>query len=115
MVLGKPYDVRLKLNGKERHVEVKGSWLAIDTVELTRNEVDHAQGTETADLVVVDEIEWSRNADGDDATSGGRRRIWTDWEPVITSSTPRKYAYQLPPDDHAEETMTKRPPCCHLS
>ena len=42
--LGKPYDLRVVLDGVERHVEVKGSMgVELATVQLTQGEVDHAQ------------------------------------------------------------------------
>lgn len=94
--LGKPYDVKLKLDGEERHVEVKGSSLAIETVELTINEVMHAADFQPTDLVVVDGIEWTRQPDGSVTTSGGRLRIWSDWSPLDEDLSARKFAYTLP-------------------
>lgn len=94
--LGKPYDVRLQLNGVERHVEVKGSSLEIQTVELTVNEVTHAAGYQPTDLVVVDGIDWTRTPDGSITTTGGRLRFWQDWTPADADLAPRKYAYLLP-------------------
>jgi hypothetical protein len=93
--LGKPYDVRFMLNGVERHVEVKGSSLVIETVELTVNEVDHANGYQPTDLVVVDGIEWTRTGDTV-TTAGGRLRVWSDWTPGEDDLSPRKFAYSLP-------------------
>lgn len=69
--LGKPFDVSLVLNGVKRHVEVKGSSLLIETVELTVNEVTHASSYQPTDLAVVDGIEWSRS-DSKITTTGGR-------------------------------------------
>lgn len=94
--LGKPYDIRLTLDGGDRHVEVKGSSLQIDTVELTINEVTHAETFQPTDLVVVDGIEWERGPDGEVKTYGGRLRKWSDWEPHTTDLAPRKFAYTLP-------------------
>lgn len=54
--LGKPYDLSLVLRGSRRHVEVKGSSVAVDRVELTANEVTHAHDHQPTDLVVVDRI-----------------------------------------------------------
>lgn len=96
-ILGKPYDIALTMGGKERHVEVKGSSLLLDTVELTINEVTHAADNQPTDLVVVDRIDWVRKADGSVSTSGGRLRVWYDWKPASTALAPRKYAYTLPP------------------
>lgn len=93
--LGKPYDIRLNLDGVERHVEVKGSSLSIETVELTINEVEHARSFHPTDLVVVDGIEYERTPKGI-VTSGGRMRVWTGWEPDSGDLVPRRFAYNLP-------------------
>jgi Domain of unknown function (DUF3883) len=93
--LGKPYDVRLVLNGVERHVEVKGSALSIETVELTINEVVHARNFQPTDLVVVDGIEWSR-VEESITTTGGRFRVWPDWRPSEDDLSARRFAYSLP-------------------
>lgn len=94
--LGKPYDIKLSLDGVERHVEVKGSSVLIDTVELTINEVTHAQTYAASDLVVVDGIDWTRHDDGSVETDGGRLRVWTDWVPAESALAPRRFAYTLP-------------------
>lgn len=94
--LGKPYDLRLSLDGRERHVEVKGSTLEVTTVELTANEVSHAEAFQPTDLVVVDRIDWMRKADGSVETSGGRMRIWSDWGPEGSNLVARTFAYLLP-------------------
>lgn len=95
---GKPYDVKLTLDGQERHVEVKGSSLTIETVELTINEVIHAGDFQPTDLVVVDGIDWSRTGDVVTA-AGGRLRIWRDWAPLDEDLDARKFAYYLPAED----------------
>jgi hypothetical protein len=101
--LGKPYDVKLSLDGAERHVEVKGSSMRIDTVELTINEVTHAEAFQPTDLVVVDNIEWEREADGGVSTYGGRLRKWSDWAPKSEHLSPRKFAYALSEDVAVED------------
>lgn len=95
--LGKPYDLQVPLHGRERHVEVKGSSMLIDTVELTINEVTHGKTHAPTDLVVVDGIEWKRRKDGSVSTRGGNLRRWPDWEPADSDLAPRKFAYNLPP------------------
>jgi hypothetical protein len=94
-ILGKPYDIKLSLNGEERHIEVKGSSLEVATVELTTNEVTHADDYQPTDLVVVDGIDWTREEDGTISTSGGQLRIWTDWTPEDENLFARTYAYNL--------------------
>ncbi len=54
--LGKPYDIAVTVGGVERHCEVKGSTMLIDTCELTINEVNHASDYDDTDLIVVDGI-----------------------------------------------------------
>jgi Domain of unknown function (DUF3883) len=93
--LGKPYDLSLLLEGVQRHVEVKGSSLLIETVELTINEVTHARAYQPTDLVVIDGIEWSR-VDSDIITVGGRLRVWGDWTPAGDDLSARRFAYSLP-------------------
>ncbi|TCC10899.1 DUF3883 domain-containing protein [Kribbella soli] len=94
--IGKPYDLALTLDGVERHIEVKGSSLEIDTVELTLKEVLHAEDFQPTDLAVVDGISWKRMRDGSIKTSGGRLRLWRDWAPRDDSLSARKFAYSLP-------------------
>ncbi len=104
--LGKPYDIKLKLDGEERHVEVKGSSLTIETVELTINEVMHATDYQPTDLVVVDGIEWKPDGLGKYATSDGRVRIWSDWSPLDEDLAARKFAYFLPSLEDKSEART---------
>lgn len=94
--LGKPYDVQFQLDGQEHHIEVKGSSLQIETIELTRNEVSHARQFQPAHLVVVDDIDWKRNGEGRVMTTGGRLRVWSLWTPDDRDLIASKYAYQLP-------------------
>lgn len=92
------YDLRVTKDGEEVHVEVKGSSATADAVELTRNEVKHAHGTAT-DLVVVDQIEWSRLPNGEIRTNGGRVRRWETWVPKVEHLEPTRYRYRLPESD----------------
>lgn len=95
--LGKPYDLRVTLDGIERHVEVKGSvGEELDSVQLTQGEVDHARTYQPTDLFVVDGISASRGADGAVATSGGVVRMWSDWMPSDKALRPTHLRYTLP-------------------
>lgn len=94
--LGKPYDLVVQLDGVERHVEVKGSSLLVDTVELTINEVLHARSCRNADLVVVDAIAWSRDETGEVVATGGKLRFWKSWTPAAGALRETKFAYSLP-------------------
>jgi hypothetical protein len=92
--LGKPYDIAITVGGVERHCEVKGSSMIIDTVELTINEVNHGNDCGNVDLIVVDGIEVLRDKDtGDIHAHGGRRRVWTDWSPADDALRRQKFAY----------------------
>ncbi|MCO1657131.1 DUF3883 domain-containing protein [Pseudonocardia sp. S2-4] len=94
--LGKPFDLIVRGLGATRHVEVKGSTLAVNAVELTVNEVAHATHHQPTDLVVVDQI-LVHHADGESpVTSGGRLQIWKDWVPAAIDLSPTRYAYALP-------------------
>ncbi|MGE3796014.1 MAG: DUF3883 domain-containing protein [Dehalococcoidia bacterium] len=95
--LGKPYDLAVKVNGVERHCEVKGSSMLIDCVELTINEVSHGKECASVDLIVVDGIEIRRDKlTGDISATGGRMRVWTDWSPSDADLAARRFAYTLP-------------------
>lgn len=95
--LGKPYDLKVCLGGKERRVEVKGSTSRdVKGVELTANEVANAQTFAATDLYVVDQIEYARHDDGTITTSGGRPRHWKDWEPAERDLKPSRFDYRLP-------------------
>lgn len=95
--LGKPYDLRLTLNGQERHIEVKGSTVpSIETVALTQGEVIHARSWAATDLVVVDGIECGPGGDGPLTTSGGTLRIFNDWSPAEQALQPTHLRYALP-------------------
>ena len=56
----KSYDLLAVQDAEELHIEVKGSMGTAHDVELTINEVDHARAGIPTDLVVVDEIKWTR-------------------------------------------------------
>ncbi|WP_231639954.1 protein NO VEIN domain-containing protein [Micromonospora sp. NRRL B-16802] len=96
--MGKPYDLRAVKGDQELHIEVKGSSGTADTVELTKNEVHHAYDAETH-LVVVDQIQWSRDPNGEIVTSGGRVRRWTSWTPHDDRLEAIRYRYRLPTAD----------------
>jgi len=94
--VGKPYDLRLTLEGQTRHVEVKGSSLRIESVELTINEVTHAEDFQPTDLAVVDNISYQRQAGAGLKTSGGDLRRWSDWWPNEEDLRATKFSYALP-------------------
>jgi hypothetical protein len=95
--LGKPYDIAVPVDGIQRHCEVKGDSMLIDTVELTINEVNHGKGGQPRKgrstterevnhgkdcphvaLIVVDGLDVYRaKTTGEIQANGGRRRVWT--------------------------------------
>ncbi|MEU7796721.1 DUF3883 domain-containing protein [Micromonospora tulbaghiae] len=94
------YDIRATRATEELHIEVKGSSVLADKVELTRNEVRHARVTDTH-LVIVDQIRWRRLPDGTIETTGGRARRWTTWTAAEEHLTPSRYWYR--PPNHTDE------------
>jgi hypothetical protein len=96
--VGKPYDIRVTVQGVARRCEVKGSSMEIDTVELTINEVEHGTAFTPIDLLVVDKIVPTRDPTSGEVTgaSAGRRRVWVDWTPSEAGLKVTKYAYTLP-------------------
>ena len=82
---------------EELHIEVKGSSSSSVAVELTDGEVNHWSDEYERVLVVVDEISWTKDADGI-KTTGGRSRVWRDWElePTDSSLIPIRYRYFVP-------------------
>lgn len=95
-VLGKPYDLLVRIGGVERHVEVKGSSGTAAAVLLTRNEVRHARHHSATDLVVVDEIEVGAAEDRTITTAGGRLRRWISWTPLDEHLSPTAFECLLP-------------------
>lgn len=96
--VGKPYDIRVTVQGVARRCEVKGSSMEIDTVELTINEVEHGTAFTPVDLIVVDNIAPTRDLLSGEVTgaTGGHRRVWVNWTPVQADLKATKYAYTLP-------------------
>lgn len=95
---GKPYDLRVMLDGVERHVEVKGSiGNGIDSVLVTQGEVQHAHRWPNTDLFVVDGIVVEPRATAGYDVTGGDIRWWMNWTPTETSLHPTQLRYKLPP------------------
>ncbi|MBG6098330.1 protein NO VEIN domain-containing protein [Nocardioides luteus] len=87
-----PWDITATKDGIEIHIEVKGSSVTRETVDLTDGEVRHAEGHSPTILVVVDQI----NVTSTNECSGGRVRIWEDWLPDRNQLIPTAYRYPLP-------------------
>ncbi|WP_422395409.1 protein NO VEIN domain-containing protein [Salinibacterium hongtaonis] len=93
--LGKPYDLLVRLNGTELHIEVKGSTRVLNSVILTRNEVSHAHQHPHTELYVVDQIHLETDNAGKVSTSGGRTRVWAPWAPSDDTLTPTVFLHRL--------------------
>lgn len=95
--LGRPYDLRVMLDGVERHVEVKGSvGEDLESVQLTQGEVEHARAYQPTDLFVVDGISAARGDGGAVTVAGGSVRIWSNWTPSDNALRPTHLRYSLP-------------------
>lgn len=94
--VGKPYDLRVTMPGRDLHVEVKGSTRSLTSVILTRNEVQHARATVGTELLVVDDIKLTTDPKGKPILTGGRQRCWRGWSPADQDLTPTVYLYTLP-------------------
>ncbi|MET8522951.1 DUF3883 domain-containing protein [Nocardioides sp. NPDC004968] len=90
--LFQPWDITATKDGTEIHIEVKGSSVTRETVDLTDGEVRHAEGHSPTILVVVDQI----NITSTNECSGGRVRTWEDWLPDRDQLVPTAYRYPLP-------------------
>lgn len=74
-----PFDLRCTRDGRELHVEVKGSTTAARSILLTRNEVQHARDYEDTALFVVSHIEIVF-ADGARVARSGNARLYQPWK-----------------------------------
>ncbi|EMY32857.1 hypothetical protein D477_017949 [Arthrobacter crystallopoietes BAB-32] len=89
------YDLLVTRGDEVRHVEVKGSQGAIFKIQLTRNEVLHADVVDNTDLVLVSEIQWERLPDGSIKTGGGLMDVIPNWTPSVENLKPLTYEYFL--------------------
>jgi hypothetical protein len=90
------FDLRCVKDTEELRVEVKGTSGRGASIQLTVNEVTHAQSNLTrVDLFVVSEIEVLRSPDGPIAI-GGRQRVIENWSPSDSDLLPDRYVYKIP-------------------
>jgi hypothetical protein len=91
------YDLRCTGNGREIHVEVKGTRGDGAKVELTIGEVNNARDPKwRSDLFVVSEIKvTTRN--GDIKGTGGKSRIALAWSPDDADLEAIRFRYSIPP------------------
>lgn len=86
-----PWDVTARRGQRELHVEVKGSAVDREAIDLTEGEVRHAEDTFDTMLIVVDQIEVS----ADLRCSGGRWRYWPNWRADRERLVATAYRYVL--------------------
>lgn len=85
------WDITVRKDGEELHLEVKGSTVTRDAIDVTEGEVRHAEDIETT-LIVIDQIQM----DTELRCSGGRWRHWPAWSPVRELLAPTAYRHVLP-------------------
>lgn len=90
------YDLRCTRNGKELHIEVKGTTSQGKSVFLTRNEVEHArQNSDHMVLAIVSDIELVGNSQQPAARGGKLRLIWP-WDVDCGTLSPTQFEYAPP-------------------
>lgn len=87
----KPYDLRCRKNGREVHVEVKGTTTPGETIILTKNEVKHAARPKSDCILFI--LHSIRLTKGN--ARGGKRAIHEPWRPEPTRLTPITYTYRI--------------------
>lgn len=92
------YDVLCTGNGREVHVEVKGTRENGAEVELTIGEVNNARNPKwRSDLFVVSEIKVTKNTNGDCKGTGGKCRVASAWSPDDEVLEAIRFRYSIPP------------------
>lgn len=89
------YDLEAIRGDEVRHIEVKGSQAHIEKIQLTRNEVNHANTFKNTDLVLVAEIQWTRLEDGGILTESGLMQVIPNWRPSPENLKPTTFEYFL--------------------
>lgn len=95
-----PWDITVRKDGIEAHIEVKGSTTARDVIDLTEGEVRHAEDLPTC-LIVIDQIKLGADLRCD----GGRWRTWEGWTPNREDLAATAYRYRLPEGGRAERPL----------
>ena len=84
-----PYDFEIHKADETRRVEVKGSAGMLHDINVTANEVRHAQRSDViTDLALVAQISFDRDTK---IASGGKLRVITDWVPNDSNLTPTAF------------------------
>jgi hypothetical protein len=89
------FDLRAIRDGVERHIEVKGSQVYIEKIQLTRNEVLHARDFENTDLVIVRNVPWERQPNGAISTHPGVMEVLMNWRPAEVKLRATTFEYLL--------------------
>jgi len=89
------YDLVVLINGTEWHVEVKGTSTLGEAVNLTPNEVAHANEHPHVAMLILSEIEVTHTADGP-VTSGGGVHLFHPWNINVGTLSPTNYEWKRP-------------------
>jgi hypothetical protein len=96
------YDIHATKDEKMLGVEVKGSINRADFINVTSSEVEYTQGVSENSyqslLYVVDNIKVVKNGELYE-TSGGRIRMWWNWNPDEGFLNPISYRFTLPEEN----------------
>jgi len=92
-----PYDLTCLKDGKMLYVEVKGTTSAGVTVFVTKNEIAHARNHPgDCALVVVYDVQVTRDDKGIPTASGGEVRFERQWIPADADLTALTFRYVVP-------------------
>ena len=92
-----PFDLLCRRNGRELHVEVKGTTTEGREVVLTPNEVAHARAQHpNVALVVVSRIRVSLGSDGMPLAHGGNMVVYEPWTIDSGCLTPLSFTWTAP-------------------
>jgi hypothetical protein len=89
------FDLLCTKDGRELHVEVKGTTGIGETILLTSNEVKHAKAFPLIALFVVSRITLRRSEGGNWVASGGNIAVYEPWSIESCDLTPLTFKCQL--------------------
>lgn len=89
------FDLIAHRGNEIRHIAVKGMQGQIGKIHLTRQEVEHAIAYPLTDLVIVREIDRSRESEKGYSIASGDMDILTSWRPSLEKLKPINYEYFL--------------------
>ena len=91
-----PYDFECDKNGELKRIEVKGTTMGPQTVNVTFNEVKSARADDCeTDLFIVHAINVEIQL-GEFIAEGGKIKLISNWKPKAEHLTPTAYTYRVP-------------------